>query len=134
MGDARNFSMRAVWFLYRPSDSRNYSTHFDLTTSVRPTNGLQRIRRSFIRGVNRGVLWRTGVEQARRKVKSDRGKVGLGTTNHTKHTNKEGTSGVNSYYYLFKSCFLAKMFEHTRRKSLEPRELGFSQRRQDRKG
>jgi hypothetical protein len=40
----------------------------------------------------------------------------------------------HSYYYLFQSCFLAKILEHTRRKSLKPRELGVSQRRQDRKG
>ena len=39
-----------------------------------------------------------------------------------------------SHYYLLKSCSHAEISASVNRKSLKPKELGLSQRRQDRKG
>lgn len=64
--------------------------------------------------------------------KSGPGK-GIETTNGTNHTNGNGKlRALNSYYYLFESCFLAQIFGSTDRKGLSPKGLCLAQRRQER--
>jgi hypothetical protein len=63
------------------------------------------------------------------------GCVLLETTNGTNHPNEQGKpSRSNSYHYLFKSCFPAKIFAGTQHKLLGVKELCFAPRRQDRQG
>lgn len=55
-----------------PSDLYDIPLNFDLTTSVRPTKGIQPIRRSFIRAVSLGRIMAEACRARKGKVTSDR--------------------------------------------------------------